>query len=326
MPGRLGRGAVEIAGGLVRQHDERLVGQRAGDRDPLTLAPGQRRGQEAGPVSQADPLQQAGGPRPCRPRRASGQQSRQLHVLRGGELVHQVEGLEDETDGLAPQPRQGPFAHLIDAPPGQVQLPGGRPFQPAGQVQQCRLPAAAGPHHCHRLTRGDVRVDPSTARTSPAALPNSLSSPRVRTTGIVLVMIHPSPRSSAVRIPLASAGPPGAGARVFPAAARNPCGPACPSRDTSMVRIPASGRAPRLPGCAVPWSQDPGSEACGQGRHCCGNPPGLCSAASARAGEAGARHCSASRRRSRFRAVASASGTIGAITCPPPADGDCRRG
>jgi hypothetical protein len=56
--------AVEVAGGFVGQDDERVVGQRPGDRGPLALAPGQRRGQEPRPVGQPDLLQQADGPPP----------------------------------------------------------------------------------------------------------------------------------------------------------------------------------------------------------------------------------------------------------------------
>ena len=43
--------AVEVAGGFVGQDDERVVGQGTGDRDPLALAPGQRR-RGARPVGQ----------------------------------------------------------------------------------------------------------------------------------------------------------------------------------------------------------------------------------------------------------------------------------
>ena len=48
-----GGGAVEVAGRLVGQHHQRVVGQRPGDRDPLPLAAGQRRGQE--PARSASP-------------------------------------------------------------------------------------------------------------------------------------------------------------------------------------------------------------------------------------------------------------------------------
>jgi hypothetical protein len=61
-------GAVEIAGGFVGKNNQRLIAQRPGDRDPLALATGQRRGQEPGPVGEPDPLQQVGGPPSGRPR------------------------------------------------------------------------------------------------------------------------------------------------------------------------------------------------------------------------------------------------------------------
>ena len=122
-----GRRAVEVAGRLVGQHDGGLVGERPGNRDPLTLAPRQRRGQEPGPVGQPDPVQQLGGPPPGRPRRPPGQQRRQLDVLHRGQLVHQVEGLEHEPDSLAPQPGQRPLGQLVHPLAGQPDLPASGP-------------------------------------------------------------------------------------------------------------------------------------------------------------------------------------------------------
>ena len=57
-----GGGAVEVAGGFVGEHDERLVAQRPGDRHPLALAARQRRGQEVRPVGEPDSLQQLDRP------------------------------------------------------------------------------------------------------------------------------------------------------------------------------------------------------------------------------------------------------------------------
>ena len=65
-----GRGAVEVAGRLVGQDDQRLVAQRAGDGDPLALAARQRRRQMPGPVGEPDPFQQLGS-RAAGPRAAS---------------------------------------------------------------------------------------------------------------------------------------------------------------------------------------------------------------------------------------------------------------
>ena len=93
-------------------------------------------------------------------RRAPGQQRGQLHVLHGGELVHQVEGLEDEPDVGPPHPGQRLLAQLVDAAPRQPHLPGRRALQAAQQVQQRRLAATARPHHGERLARGDLQLDP----------------------------------------------------------------------------------------------------------------------------------------------------------------------
>jgi hypothetical protein len=71
-----------------------------------------------------------------------------------------MEGLEDEADGVPPHPGQGLLPELVDTAPGQPHLSTGGPVQPAEQVQQRGLPAAARPHHRHRLTRGDLEVDP----------------------------------------------------------------------------------------------------------------------------------------------------------------------
>ena len=48
---------IEIAGRLVREHELRIVDERARDRDPLLLAARQLLGQRIHPVLQADPLQ-----------------------------------------------------------------------------------------------------------------------------------------------------------------------------------------------------------------------------------------------------------------------------
>ena len=62
-----GGGAVEVAGGFVGEDDQRLVAQRPGDRDPLPLAAGQRRGQEAAPGRRARPAPAAPPPAVWRP-------------------------------------------------------------------------------------------------------------------------------------------------------------------------------------------------------------------------------------------------------------------
>jgi hypothetical protein len=65
----------------------------------------------------------------------------------GGELVEKLERLEDEPDLVAPQLRQGALRELIDAAILEEQLTRGWPVKAAKQVEEGRLPAAAGTHH-----------------------------------------------------------------------------------------------------------------------------------------------------------------------------------
>ena len=58
-----GGAGVERAGRLVGEDDGRVGDQRAGDRDPLLLAAGQRAGQVPAAVAEADPLEQGADPR-----------------------------------------------------------------------------------------------------------------------------------------------------------------------------------------------------------------------------------------------------------------------
>jgi hypothetical protein len=55
--------------------------------------------------------------------------------------------LEDEADLVASQWRQGALRELIDAAIPEEQLTRGRPVKAAKQMQEGRLPAAAGTHH-----------------------------------------------------------------------------------------------------------------------------------------------------------------------------------
>ena len=137
---------VQRAGRLVGEHDLGLADQRPGDRHPLLLAAGELRGAVAGAVAEADR-----GQRLARPRRAeppAREPRRQRDVLRGGQRAEQVEGLKDEPEPLAAQPRQRPLAQRARARASPRKHPaGGRPVQPGGGLQQRRLAGARRPHH-----------------------------------------------------------------------------------------------------------------------------------------------------------------------------------
>ena len=153
-----------------------------------------------------------------------------------------MEGLEDEADAVPPQPGQRPLAQLVDALPGQPDLPGRGPVQAAEQVQQGGLPAAARPHHRHRLAAGDVQVDPvdrAHQRRRPCRSACAARGRAARPRCPVSLMIGLLRRSSSVRRPPASADRPAAGARYPPAAARRPSASGSAMRGALRVPQPA---------------------------------------------------------------------------------------
>ena len=96
---------VQVPGRLVGQQHLRLLDQRPGDRDPLLLAAGQLGRQVPGPVGQADVREGLRGPGPPARRAHAERHQGRLHVLLRAQRRHQVERLEDEADGLGPDPR-----------------------------------------------------------------------------------------------------------------------------------------------------------------------------------------------------------------------------
>lgn len=151
--------AVQVAGGLVGQDQQRFVHQGPGHRDALALAAGQRGRHVGGPVGEPHLLQQAECTLARRAGRAPGQQRGQFHILHRGQLVHQLEGLEDEPDGIAPEPGQCPFAHGVDALAGDRDPAFVGSVQPAEQVEERGLPASAGAGDGQGLPRGDIEVE-----------------------------------------------------------------------------------------------------------------------------------------------------------------------
>jgi hypothetical protein len=110
-------------------------------------------GELAGPPGHGQTLQQAHRPTPGVAAGHAHQQRRQLHVLDRRQLVDQVERLEDEADAAAAEDRPGGLGEPVHAPAAEAELAGVGAFEPAEQVQQGRLPAAARPHDRHRLAR-----------------------------------------------------------------------------------------------------------------------------------------------------------------------------
>lgn len=91
-----GRRRIEIARGLVSKHDGWPMHQRPGQCHPLLLTT--REGGRLGlkTMAQAERLEQLGGTRLGHLRRLAAQQARHHHILEGGEVRQEMEGLENK--------------------------------------------------------------------------------------------------------------------------------------------------------------------------------------------------------------------------------------
>ena len=188
-------GAVEVAGRLVGEQHDGLIGKRTGDRDPLALTTRKRRRQVVGAIAQTDALQElvrsATGTAPRRP----GQKRWQLASSDRRQFAHELERLEHEPDLMATNARQPTLVHPVKLLAGDADTARGRPFQTTQQIKQSRLSAAARPNDRGRLPGGDVDahiIDPVTT----TSRPYSLRSPRADTTDSVSAILGPLPRSN----------------------------------------------------------------------------------------------------------------------------------
>ncbi len=109
----LGGFRVEVAGGLVGEHDGRARDERARDRDALLLAAGELRGAVVEAVADADGVDQP--VEPLAVGLAPGDRQRQQDVLFGVQHRQQVERLEDEADPVAAQ-----LGQALVVEPGQL--------------------------------------------------------------------------------------------------------------------------------------------------------------------------------------------------------------
>ena len=154
------RGApVDAAGGLVGEHQRRLVGQRDGNGHPLLLAAGELAGPAAQAMRHAHQMQQF--LRPPAPLGAAGEQHRHLHVLDRGEVGNQVAGavLPHEAHLLAPVADQLKARQRQQVAPGHGDLPGRGQVQAADYVEQRRLAAAAVADDRHQLGVGHLQIE-----------------------------------------------------------------------------------------------------------------------------------------------------------------------
>ena len=165
---------VEVAGRLVGEHQRRLVGERAGDRDALLLAARQLRRAMVEPLRQGRACRAAAPRVRCAacgsaPRTSCGRTTFSTRV----ELGQQVVELVDEAEQLAAQPRAAVVVELG----GFLAAAAGS--SPRTRLRAARPPAAAStcPSPTGRAARRSRRA--ATARSTPRST-SMVTSPWVK--------------------------------------------------------------------------------------------------------------------------------------------------
>ena len=130
---------VERARGFIRQDHLAAVHQRPGDADPLLLPAGELGGSVAHPVAQSEPREQRLGADTPRAAGHARIDSRNLDIIKGGQVRHQVIALEDEAEMFPPQSRQLVGVEGGHVPAGDAIGPPRRPIQAAQNIHQGRL-------------------------------------------------------------------------------------------------------------------------------------------------------------------------------------------
>ena len=127
---------VEIAGGLVRQHELRLPDQRTGDRHPLQLAARELARRAALPATQSDGADHA---RHLRRVGDAAKEERQPDVLLDAQLRQHVECLEDEAIVVAPQERERVVVQARELMLVEENLPGIDRLEAGDDIEQRRF-------------------------------------------------------------------------------------------------------------------------------------------------------------------------------------------
>jgi hypothetical protein len=152
---------IEIAGGLVRQHQIGLVGEPASDRHALLFAARQLAGAVIKPVAEPQRDEQFFRPRLGFGARPVRYQLRQDHVFQRIEIGQQVMELVDEAQVFAAQHGTGMRIRLLGRVAGYQDLPAEPAFEQPDRLQQCRLSRSRRPEQRDDLTRTDRQIDPA---------------------------------------------------------------------------------------------------------------------------------------------------------------------
>ena len=151
---------VEIAGGLVRQQQARLVHQRARDGDALLFASGEILHGARGTRGEADRRERRKAARARRRAAHAVELEHQAHVLCHVERRDEVEELVDEADMRAAKQRARGLAERAHLQAVDVHAAAVGAVDAADEVEQRRLARAAAPHDGQRLPGTDLRLHP----------------------------------------------------------------------------------------------------------------------------------------------------------------------
>ena len=144
---------IECAGWLVGEQQPRTIGERAGERDGLSLPAGQLRGQMVRTVAEADFLQELRAPSSAFTVIHAGSEQRRLDVAAGAQVREQEVVLKDEPDHIpAELDRVSRLGHGLPVDEDRAAV---WAIKASDQVQQRALPGPRGPGDGHKLRCGD---------------------------------------------------------------------------------------------------------------------------------------------------------------------------
>jgi hypothetical protein len=154
-----GTGTVEIARRFVGDYDLRAVDECPGDCGALQLATAKLVRQEIFSALDADTVQHLAGKLQSAGRRHSFIDQRQGDIFEDVQTGQEIEGLEDETDGITADLSRLVWAKARNGLVVEHVLAVARAVQKTDHVHKCALAAAARPHHGYELTFFDGEAD-----------------------------------------------------------------------------------------------------------------------------------------------------------------------
>ena len=152
---------VERPGRLVGEEHGRTIGERPGDRDPLSLPAGELGGEDVRLLRDTDLLEEVQGSLPTLLARDARVEHRELDVAQHRRLREEVVLLEDEPDLLVADEREVASRESLDPLPLQRVSPRGRRVQAPQDRHQRGLSRPRRPDESQELTLLHGQVYPA---------------------------------------------------------------------------------------------------------------------------------------------------------------------